>query len=79
MRDKLDSISKERILFFLDAENGLGRRCLVGEEHDFANIEALDDRQIKDIFDSINSELYIHKISFNLAPVVDLGQKNQKF
>lgn len=78
LRDKLDSISKERILFFLDAENGLGRRCLVGEEHDFANIEALDDRQIKDIFDSINSELYIHKISFNLAPVVDLGQKKSK-
>ena len=78
LRDKLDSISEDKVLFFLDGENGLGRRCSVGEEHDFSNIEALDDNQIKNIFDSINSELYTNKISFNLAPVVDLGQKKSK-
>jgi beta-N-acetylhexosaminidase len=78
LRDKLDSISSDKTIFFLDGENGLGRRSFAGEEHDFSNIESLDENLIKNIFDSINSELYSNQISFNLAPVVDLGQKTSK-
>jgi beta-N-acetylhexosaminidase len=78
LRKKLDLISKDKVLFFLDGENGLGRRCSVGEEHDFSNIETLQEQEIKRIFDSINEELYLNKISFNLAPVVDLRHKMSK-
>ena len=76
VRDILDKECEEEILFFIDAENGLGRRCLEGEEFDISDIEFLNDKDRREIFDAINLELYKNKISFNLAPVLDIKKED---
>ncbi|NSW88532.1 hypothetical protein CL651_002115 [bacterium] len=76
VRDMLNLESKEEILFFIDAENGFGRRCSEGKEFDISDIESLDDKDKREIFDAINLELYKNKISFNLAPVLDIKKED---
>ncbi len=72
VRDLLEGVSSKNILFFLDAENGLGKRCFEGSEFDLTDIELLDNKTIATFFDAINSELYRSKINVNLAPVLDI-------
>ena len=66
MKEKLQNNSKNKILFFVDAENGFGHRCNDYEEND----------RMK--FTDINKELYNNGISFNLAPVVDINEFDEE-
>ena len=40
-RKILDSVSEKKVLFFLDAENGLGRRCIDGNEYNYEDAKAV--------------------------------------
>ena len=77
-RKILDSVSEKKVLFFLDAENGLGRRCIDGNEYNYEDIDSLNHKSIINIFDSINKELHLNQISFNLGPVLDLKRDDSK-
>jgi len=66
IKNELQKNSKKKILFFIDAENGLGHRCSDYNEWDYMD------------FTQIGKELYDNQISFNLAPVVDVNQFDEK-
>ena len=78
IRKILNQELTKEVLFFIDAENGFGRRCLEGNKFDLSGVEFLDYKNQIDIFDSINLELYKNKISFNLAPVVDISNEESE-
>ncbi len=65
-REQLEKNSDKDILFFIDAENGLGHRC-----SDYNELPRME-------FNEINLELYENQISFNLAPVVDINEFREK-
>ena len=65
-REQLEKNSDKDILFFIDAENGLGHRC-----SDYNELPRME-------FNEINLELYESQISFNLAPVVDINEFREK-
>lgn len=65
-REQLEKNSDKDILFFIDAENGLGHRC-----SDYNELPRME-------FNEINLELYKNQISFNLAPVVDINEFREK-
>lgn len=66
IKNELQKNSKKKILFFIDAENGLGHRCSDYNEWNYMD------------FTQIGKELYDNQISFNLAPVVDVNQFDEK-
>ena len=66
IKKELQKNSKKKILFFIDAENGFGHRC-----SDYNEWHYMD-------FAQIGKELYNNQISFNLAPVVDVNQFDEK-
>ena len=65
-REQLEKNSDKDILFFIDAENGLGHRC-----SDYNELPRME-------FNEINLELYENQISFNLAPVVEINEYREK-
>jgi beta-N-acetylhexosaminidase len=66
IKKELQKNSRKKILFFIDAENGFGHRC--GDYNEWNYME----------FTQISKELYDNQISFNLAPVVDVNQFDEK-
>ena len=54
-------------------------RCIDGNEYNYEDIDSLNHKSIINIFDSINKELHLNQISFNLGPVLDLKRDDSKY
>ena len=55
-RKILDSVSEKKVLFFLDAENGLGRRCIDGNEYNYEDIDLVLNKK-RQTLKNVNTEL----------------------